>query len=177
MPPGVAVDAPQARTDATARMSRAYRVNLNVLALVALFTGGLLVFSTQALSVVRRRAQFALLRTLGLPRRRLVALLLVEGAAVGAAGSLLGLAAGYALAVAALRVFGGDLGAGFFRGVTPSVSIDVPHWSSSARSASPSRCWAASFPRSKPRAPRPRPRSRPATNRRPSVRCATPGPA
>jgi putative ABC transport system permease protein len=125
MPAGVAVEVPQARADATARMSRAYRVNLNVLALVALFTGGLLVFSTQALSVVRRRAQFALLRTLGLPRRRLVALLLAEGAGVGAAGSLLGLAAGYALAVAALRLFGGDLGAGFFHGVVPSVSIDL----------------------------------------------------
>ena len=32
-----------------ASLSRSYRVNLNVLALVALFTGGLLVFSTQAL--------------------------------------------------------------------------------------------------------------------------------
>jgi len=125
MPAGVTVVAPQARADATARLSRAYRVNLNVLALVALFTGGLLVFSTQALSVVRRRAQFALLRTLGLPRRRLVALLLVEGAAVGAAGSLLGLAAGYVLAVAALRLFGGDLGAGLFQGVVPSVSVDL----------------------------------------------------
>mgnify|MGYP006195016669 CR=1 FL=1 len=45
-----------------ANLSRAYRVNLNVLALVALFTGGLLVFSTQALSIVRRRTQLALLR-------------------------------------------------------------------------------------------------------------------
>ncbi len=124
MPPGIAVEAPHTRADATARMSRAYRVNLNVLALVALFTGGLLVFSTQALSVVRRRAQLALLRTLGLARHRLIALLIVEGAIVGAAGSLLGLLAGYALAVAALRAFGGDLGAGFFRGVPPSVAID-----------------------------------------------------
>ena len=124
MPAGLVVGTPQARAETTTRMSRAYRVNLNVLALVALFTGGLLVFSTQALSVVRRRAQFALLRTLGLPRRRLVALLLVEGAAVGAAGSLLGLLAGYALAVAAMRIFGGDLGAGFFRGVAPAVAIE-----------------------------------------------------
>ena len=66
------------------RLSRAYRVNLNVLALVALFTGGLLVFSTQALSVVRRRAHFALLRTLGLSRVRLAALLVGEGALIGA---------------------------------------------------------------------------------------------
>ena len=55
----------------TSTMSRAYRVNLNVLALVALFTGAFLVFSTQALSVLRRRPQFALLRTLGMTRTQL----------------------------------------------------------------------------------------------------------
>jgi len=124
LPAGLSIATPQDNASMTARMSRAYRVNLNVLALVALFTGGLLVFSTQALSIVRRRTQFALLRTLGLPRRRLVALLVVEGALVGVVGSAAGLVAGYALADAVLRVFGADLGAGFFRGVTPHVSFD-----------------------------------------------------
>ena len=124
LPPGTTIAAPQERVDSTARMTRAYRVNLNVLALVALFTGGLLVFSTQALSVVRRRAQFALLRTLGLAGRRLVMLLLVEGAFVGVVGSLLGLIAGYVLATAAMRIFGGDLGAGFFHGIAPAVAIE-----------------------------------------------------
>ncbi|MEO8345825.1 MAG: FtsX-like permease family protein [Betaproteobacteria bacterium] len=124
LPPGVAIVPPQARADATTRMSRAYRVNLNVLALVALFTGGLLVFSSQALSIARRRAQFALLRTLGLSRRRLVALLLVEGAGIGAVGSLFGLLAGFLLALTLLRMFGGDMGAGFFRGVAPQVVIE-----------------------------------------------------
>ena len=55
-----------------ANMSRAYRVNLNMLAMVALFTGAFLVFSTQALSVVRRRHQFALLRVLGFTRSQLL---------------------------------------------------------------------------------------------------------
>ncbi len=54
LPPGVDVDRPQASLRATESVSRSYRVNLFVLALVALFTGGLLVFTTQALSVVRR---------------------------------------------------------------------------------------------------------------------------
>ncbi len=124
LPAGVIVERPQAAVTATTRMSRAYRVNLNVLALVALFTGGLLVFSTQALSVLRRRSQFALLRTLGLPRGRLLALLLGEGAAVGLLGATLGLAGGYALAVGALHWFGSDLGAGFFRGLEPRVRIE-----------------------------------------------------
>jgi putative ABC transport system permease protein len=102
-------------------LSRAYRVNLTVLALVALFTGAFLVFSTQALSVLRRRSQFALLRVLGLPRRLLLRQVLVEGASLGVLGALLGIAAGYALAAAALAFFGGDLGAGYFPGVKPTV--------------------------------------------------------
>src|SRR5688500_398343 len=107
-----------------ANMSRAYRVNLNMLAMVALFTGTFLVFSTQALSVVRRRHQFALLRVLGLTRRQLLTQVLFEGGALGAVGSLAGLALGYATAATALHYFGGDLGGGFFTGVKPSVHFD-----------------------------------------------------
>lgn len=107
-----------------ANMSRAYRVNLNMLAMVALFTGTFLVFSTQALSVVRRRHQFALLRVLGLTRRQLLGQILFEGTALGAIGSLAGLALGYITAAIALHYFGGDLGGGFFRGVKPDVHFD-----------------------------------------------------
>jgi putative ABC transport system permease protein len=104
-------------------LSRAYRVNLSVLALVALFTGAFLVFSSQALSVLRRRSQFALLRVLGLDRRHLLRQVLLEGAALGVVGALLGIAAGYGLAAAVLRLFGGDLGAGYFSGVQPEVQF------------------------------------------------------
>jgi len=102
-------------------MSRAYRVNLTVLALVALFTGAFLVFSTQALSVIRRRSQFALLRVLGMERRQLLRQILLEGLCLGVLGSALGIAAGYALAATALHFMGADLGAGFFSGVRPTV--------------------------------------------------------
>ncbi len=104
-----------------ANLSRAYRVNLSVLALVALFTGAFLVFSSQALSVLRRRSEFALLRVLGLERKQLIRQVVLEGALLGSIGSALGVAGGYALAAAVLRVFGGDLGAGYFAGVQPSV--------------------------------------------------------
>ncbi len=108
----------------TATMSRAYRVNLNVLALVALFTGAFLVFSTQALSVLRRRPQFALLRTLGVTRAQLLRQVLVEGTLLGAIGAALGVAIGHLLASAALSLFGGDLGGGYFPGIQPSVSFN-----------------------------------------------------
>ena len=105
----------------TSTMSRAYRVNLNVLALVALFTGAFLVFSTQALSVLRRRPQFALLRTLGVTRRQLLAQVLIEGGMLGVTGAALGITLGYALAAAALSLLGGDLGGGYFPGVRPTL--------------------------------------------------------
>ncbi len=111
----------ESRTD---RLSRAYRINMNVLALVALFTGAFLVFSTQALGVVRRRAQFAMLRVLGLTRGQLLRQILMEGALLGLLGALSGLALGYALASGALRFFGSDLGGGYFPGVQPQISFE-----------------------------------------------------
>jgi len=104
-------------------LSRAYRVNLDMLALVALLTGAFLVFSAQSLSVTRRLRAFALIRTLGLPRGGIVAAVSLEGLAIGMVGAALGLAAGYGLAVAALRWFGGDLGAGYFSGSGVTVAF------------------------------------------------------
>jgi putative ABC transport system permease protein len=125
LPPGVHVAPVETAEASGAALSRAYRVNLNVLALVALFTGAFLVFSAQALEVARRRGEHALLRVLGLERGGLARLVLVEAAAVGAAGALLGLALGYLFALLAVRASGGDLGAGMFRGLAPQVSFSV----------------------------------------------------
>ncbi len=108
-------------------LSRAYRVNLTVLALVALFTGAFLVFSVLALSVAQRGPQFALLAVLGATPRQRLALVLAESALLGVAGSLAGLALGTALASAALQLLGGDLGGGYFAGVQPRLQ-----WSLSA---------------------------------------------
>ncbi|MES2104091.1 MAG: ABC transporter permease [Pseudomonadota bacterium] len=110
----------EARTE---NMSRAYRVNLTVLALVALFTGAFFVFSTQALSVVRRRSQFALLRVIGLTRSQILRQVLLEGAGLGIIGALLGIGGGYLMAALTLKFFGGDLGGGYFPGVQPSVTF------------------------------------------------------
>jgi putative ABC transport system permease protein len=124
LPPGVELARPETAVAAGASLSRSYRVNLNVLALVALFTGGLLVFSTQTHAVVRRRQEFALMRVLGVTRRRLTLTIVAEGALVGIAGSALGVIAGFALAQLAVRSYGADLGSGFFRGVTPSLALE-----------------------------------------------------
>ncbi len=106
-------------------VSRAYRVNLTVLALVALFTGAFLVFSILSLSVAKRQPQLALLGVLGLSGRARLALVIAESALLGLAGSVLGLALGTALAALALRLLAGDLGGGYFPGVAPGLQFDA----------------------------------------------------
>lgn len=129
LPPGVTVQTAEDRSESLSRMTRAYRVNLNVLALVALFTGGLLVASTQALSVARRRAQLALLRVVGLTQRQTALLIVGEGAVLGVTGAVAGVIGGTLLARVAVGLMGADLGAGFFDEVHPVV-----HWDGVAAS-------------------------------------------
>jgi putative ABC transport system permease protein len=125
LPAGVRVATRGEAVDRVSNVSRAYRVNLTVLALVAMFTGAFLVFSILSLSVAKRRQQLALLGVLGLSARRRLALVLGESALLGLVGSGLGLLLGMALATIALRLFGGDLGGGYFRGITPPLRIDI----------------------------------------------------
>jgi putative ABC transport system permease protein len=112
---GVVAIEPQLERDRAISVTRAYRVNLNMLALVALFTGAFLVFSTQSLSVLRRRRSLALLRALGVTRKQLQRALLGEGVALGVIGSCVGLLLGALIASSVLRFLTGDLGNGQLR--------------------------------------------------------------
>ncbi len=124
LPAGVVATAPASVAGRAATISRAYRVNLDALALVALATGAFLVFSTLALQAARRRQEFALLRALGVTRRALAGLLAIEGAALGLAGAALGTAIGVGASRALLERFGADLGAGYFSGANDVFAPD-----------------------------------------------------
>src|SRR5205814_3614454 len=123
LPEGVRAAAPDEAAQRASNVSRAYRVNLTVLALVALFTGAFLVFSILSLSVAKRQGRLALLGVLGLSARGRLTLVLAESAILGLVGSVLGLALGTALASLGLRVLAGDLGGGYFPGVAPSLQF------------------------------------------------------
>ncbi len=120
-PAGLSLSPPGDAQTQAQDLSRAYRVNLSVLALIALFTGAFLVFSVLSLSVAKRAQQFALLAVLGLSARKRLALVLWESLALGLVGSAAGIALGTALAALALRLLGGDLGGGFFAGASPQL--------------------------------------------------------
>lgn len=106
-------------------LSRAYRVNLSVLALVALFTGAFLVFTTIGFSVLRQQSELALLSVLGAGRTWLFSLVLTQALLVAALGGLSGIGLGLSVASVLLRVMGGDLGAGYFSTTVPPLDIDA----------------------------------------------------
>jgi putative ABC transport system permease protein len=94
-------------------LSRAYRVNLNMLALISLLTGAVLVFSAQSARTFAA-SHFALLRALGLTQPQLKAVTR-RGRSLGVVGAVLGVGLGLAVAAIALLHAGTDLGAGYFR--------------------------------------------------------------
>ena len=85
LPASITVTAPGDDAQRVSNLSRAYRVNLTVLALVALFTGAFLVFSVLSLSVAKRAQQLALLGVLGLTGRERLCLVLAESVLLGLA--------------------------------------------------------------------------------------------
>jgi putative ABC transport system permease protein len=97
---------------ALSALSRAYRVNLTVLALVALFVGTFLVFSVMALSVAQRTPQLALLGVLGLSAQERRRLVLAESLATGLGGAALGTALGVGLQLGRAALAGGRFGRG-----------------------------------------------------------------
>jgi putative ABC transport system permease protein len=110
LPDNARIVTPGAAQDEALRLSSAYRANLTALALVALFTGGFLVYSTQSLTVLRRRRELALLHALGATRAQQIGWILTGGALVGVTGALLGVLLG--LVVARLAV--DSLGSGVY---------------------------------------------------------------
>ncbi len=105
-------------------LSRAYRVNLTVLAMVALLTGGFLVSTAVHLSIVRQRSELALLGVLGASESWLRRFVWAQGGLIGALGGVLGVGMGLLLAAVLMRIVGGDLGGNYFSGAPAAMVID-----------------------------------------------------
>ena len=124
LPPGVHALTPRTDSERGLALTRAYRLNLDMLALIALFTGTFMVFSSQVLALLRRRTQIALLRALGVTRGEILSWLIVEGAMIGCIGGIIGLLGGYVLAGQAMAFVGADLGADYFRNLNAGLAAD-----------------------------------------------------
>ncbi|HEX6753505.1 MAG TPA: FtsX-like permease family protein [Solirubrobacterales bacterium] len=81
------------------------RIALLVFAFVALLVGAFLIFNTFSITVAQRIREFGMLRTLGAGRGQILGSVVVEALAIGVLGALVGLLAGYGIAVGLNALF------------------------------------------------------------------------
>ncbi|MFA6960110.1 MAG: FtsX-like permease family protein [Opitutaceae bacterium] len=120
-----AVTAPGAKRDTAEAMTRAFRLNLTILSLIALLTGLYLIFQALDGAVVRRRPEIAILRSLGVEERMIRRLWLAESALLGLAGGALGLLLGWAGAQVAVRAVGQTVNALYYATTVASANLTV----------------------------------------------------
>jgi len=110
---------PASRGDVVAKQLASYQLGLNFFSAIALFVGAFLIYNTFTMTVVERTREIGMLRTLGMFRRQIGALVLTEALLLGALGSLLGVGFGLLLARGLMRTV---------RAISGSevLSMDIP---------------------------------------------------
>ncbi len=106
LPIGVQVQPQGTGTNENRTMLAAFRLNLHLLSYISLVVGAFLIFNTISVSVVRRRPEIGIVRALGASRATILSAFIGEAACLGAAGSLIGLPMGRAMATVAVRLIG-----------------------------------------------------------------------
>ena len=104
LPGGVQIVRSSTRTETVRQMTRAFEVNLTALSLLALIVGMFLIYNTITFSIVQRRPLIGRLRAIGVTRGEIFRQVVLEACLLGAAGTLLGLLAGTAIAVVLVRM-------------------------------------------------------------------------
>lgn len=123
LPAGSRLERPSRRNERVSRMLRAFRVNLFALAGVALLVGMFLVYNTVLISILRRRRDVGVLKTLGVSPPQVLVAFLTEGALFGVLGSILGIGLGVVMAGAILRLVGRTINALYVTSAPEAVAL------------------------------------------------------
>ncbi|MES2626074.1 MAG: ABC transporter permease [Pseudomonadota bacterium] len=101
LPVGLTLVEVNARNAALEQMTSAFGVNLLAMSLLALLVAGLLIYNTVSLSVLQRQQTLGVMRSLGVSRREVIMLILLEsivrGVLASCAGVVMGLVLGQGL--------------------------------------------------------------------------------
>jgi putative ABC transport system permease protein len=94
VPPDATVQEPGARSSQVEQLLSGFALNLTALSMISLLVGVFLIYNTVTASVVRRRNEVGILRSLGASRGKVRWLFLGEAALYGSIGSVLGCVGG-----------------------------------------------------------------------------------
>ncbi len=125
LPPSARIEQSAARRGTVNEMTAAFSLNLTALSLLALVVGMFLIYNTVTFSVVQRRPVIGALRALGMTRREIYWLILLEAGILGLIGTLLGLALGVILGRGAVQLVTQTVNDLFFAVAVREINIPL----------------------------------------------------
>jgi putative ABC transport system permease protein len=125
LPPGVALQKVSEQNDTITEMTQAFRLNLTALSFLSLLVGMFLIYNTMTYAVISRRPLFGTLRCLGVTRREVFLLILVEAVAIGSIASAFGVLLGILLGQWAVEIVSRSINDLFFVISVRDVPIPV----------------------------------------------------
>ena len=123
LPAGLRIERPSRRNERVSKMLRAFRVNLFALAGVALLVGMFLVYNTVLISILRRRKDVGVLKTLGAAPKQIFLAFAGEGLLFGLVGGILGIALGDAIAFGILKLIGRTINALYVTSAPEQITL------------------------------------------------------
>lgn len=100
------VNYPAQRGQVVTQQLATYQQGLSFFSMIALFVGGFLIYNAFTMTIVERTQEIGLLRALGVSRRQVLRLVMIEAALLGVVGSILGVFFGLILAQGLIAIMG-----------------------------------------------------------------------
>lgn len=107
-----------------ASMTSAFRLNLSILSLIAILVGAYLILQALDASVIRRRSEIAILRSMGVSQNLLFVSFLIESIFIGLLGSILGIGVGHILAIGAVGTIEDTVNAIYFSTAVDALALN-----------------------------------------------------
>jgi putative ABC transport system permease protein len=128
LPDGLVLSLAEERAAKRASMTQAFRLNLTILSLIAILVGAYLILQALDGAVVRRRAEMATLRSLGVGAATLFWLCLLEAFLIGLVGSVGGIGVGVLLAGGAVHLLAETVNALYFATSIEAIQLTGADW-------------------------------------------------
>lgn len=104
IPGGTEIRRAETRSGQIEKMVSAFHLNLTALSFISLVVGMFLIYNAISISIIQRRREIGILRSIGMTRTQTLGLFLCEAGLIGSLGSLIGLGMGIGLAKAMLHL-------------------------------------------------------------------------
>lgn len=126
LPRGIEVERPERKGESLENAVTAMRVGMMMTSFIALLVGVYIIFNSFTIAVNQRWKEIGILRAVGVERGNISAMFLIEALMMGIVGSILGLIAGYYVAIGASRSIG-SIAASVY-GIVSTEVVPRVHW-------------------------------------------------